>query len=195
MVPAATSAAPDPRPGRSASPRDLQAVQRDGQIDAAHPDATRDDGRVVVDAGAVAYRGRGIVLPCWDAVFKRELTAAPVEAGACFYSDETAVIDVNGLLSWKLDGLQRGDPDREVVVVRRALRSASPLALIARHGVCRGSRDGRRCGRGRARNATHSRVAVVAPCTSRFSANTPNARSEPDRSCRFCLVQCATPSI
>ncbi len=49
-------------------------------------------------AGAVAYQGRGIVIPGASFSGKTTLVTALVRAGAEYYSDETAVIDGDGLL-------------------------------------------------------------------------------------------------
>jgi hypothetical protein len=49
-------------------------------------------------AGAVAYQGHGIVIPGASFSGKTSLVTALVRAGAEYFSDETAVIDGNGLL-------------------------------------------------------------------------------------------------
>ena len=54
--------------------------------------------RVFVHAGAVSWRGRGIVIPARSFKGKSSLTAALVRSGARYYSDEYAVIDINGYL-------------------------------------------------------------------------------------------------
>ena len=54
--------------------------------------------RLFVHAGAVAWRGRGIVLPGRSGAGKSTLVKALVEAGAEYYSDEFAVLDVEGRL-------------------------------------------------------------------------------------------------
>lgn len=53
---------------------------------------------VFVHAGAVTYRGRGIVIPGSSFSGKTSLVAALVDAGATYYSDEYAVLDSDGLL-------------------------------------------------------------------------------------------------
>jgi hypothetical protein len=53
---------------------------------------------VFVHAGAVAYRGRGIVIPGKSFSGKTTLVAALARAGAEYYSDEYAVIQADGRL-------------------------------------------------------------------------------------------------
>ncbi len=53
---------------------------------------------VFVHAGAVAWRGRGVVIPGPSHAGKTSLVRALVEAGATYYSDEFAVFDFNGRL-------------------------------------------------------------------------------------------------
>lgn len=53
---------------------------------------------VLIHAGAVAYRGRGIVLPGASHAGKSTLVAALLRHGAVYYSDEFAVIDGDGRL-------------------------------------------------------------------------------------------------
>jgi hypothetical protein len=53
---------------------------------------------VFVHAGAVAYRGLGIVIPGESFAGKSSLVAALVQAGAEYCSDEYAVLDARGLL-------------------------------------------------------------------------------------------------
>jgi hypothetical protein len=60
--------------------------------------AERAPERVFVHAGAVAYRGRGIVIPGRSFSGKSTLVAELVRAGASYYSDEYAVLDKQGLL-------------------------------------------------------------------------------------------------
>ena len=54
------------------------------------------DGRILVHAGAVRWRGRAILLPGRSGSGKSELVAALVRAGADYLSDEFAVLDRNG---------------------------------------------------------------------------------------------------
>lgn len=54
--------------------------------------------RLFVHAGAVSWRGRGIVLPGPSCAGKSTLVKALVEAGAEYYSDEFAVLDPEGRL-------------------------------------------------------------------------------------------------
>lgn len=53
---------------------------------------------IFVHAGAVAHKGRTIVLPGLSFAGKTTLVAALVQAGATYYSDEFAVLDENGLV-------------------------------------------------------------------------------------------------
>ena len=55
-------------------------------------------GRVFIHAGAVAWKGKGIIIPGTSFSGKSTLTAELVRRGAEYYSDEYAVIDENGLL-------------------------------------------------------------------------------------------------
>lgn len=54
------------------------------------------DGRILVHAGAVEWRGRAILLPGRSGSGKSELVAALVRAGAEYLSDEFAVLDREG---------------------------------------------------------------------------------------------------
>jgi len=54
------------------------------------------DGRILVHAGAVGWRGRAILLPGRSGSGKSELVAALVRAGAEYLSDEFAVLDREG---------------------------------------------------------------------------------------------------
>ena len=54
------------------------------------------EGRILVHSGAVAWRGRAILLPGRSGSGKSELVAALVRAGAEYLSDEFAVLDREG---------------------------------------------------------------------------------------------------
>ena len=54
--------------------------------------------RVFLHSGAVAWRGKGIIFPGHSHAGKSTLTAALVEAGATYYSDEYAIHDKDALL-------------------------------------------------------------------------------------------------
>ena len=54
------------------------------------------DPWLFMHAGVVAWQGQAIVLPGASHAGKSTLTAALVEAGAIYYSDEFAVLDANG---------------------------------------------------------------------------------------------------
>jgi len=58
--------------------------------------AVRAPGLIFVHAGAVAHRGRGLVLPGPTFAGKSTLVAALVHAGATYLSDEYAVLDLDG---------------------------------------------------------------------------------------------------
>ena len=60
--------------------------------------ADRAEGRLFVHAGAVAWRGRGIVIPGRSHSGKTTLVRSLVDAGAEYYSDEFAVLDPHGWL-------------------------------------------------------------------------------------------------
>jgi hypothetical protein len=53
-------------------------------------------GRVFVHAGVVGWRGRAILVPGRSHTGKTSLVAALVRAGATYYSDEYAVLDLRG---------------------------------------------------------------------------------------------------
>ena len=60
--------------------------------------AQRAQDMIFLHAGAVAHRGRAIVLPGLSMSGKTTLVAELVRAGATYYSDEYAVIDRDGLV-------------------------------------------------------------------------------------------------
>src|SRR5262249_5261887 len=60
--------------------------------------AQRAESRLFVHAGAVSWRGRGIVIPGRSGCGKTTLVRALGEAGALSYSDEFAVLDSDGRL-------------------------------------------------------------------------------------------------
>lgn len=60
--------------------------------------ATHARRHLFVHAGALTWRGRGLLIPGRSMAGKSELTAALVEAGATYYSDEYAVLDDRGWL-------------------------------------------------------------------------------------------------
>jgi len=67
-------------------------------------------GRVFVHAGVVGWRGRAILIPGSSRSGKTTLVRALVEAGATYYSDEYAVLDLRG----------RVHPYRKAISVRDA---------------------------------------------------------------------------
>jgi hypothetical protein len=92
--------------------------------------AARASGVLFVHAGAVAWQGRGILIPGRSRAGKSTLVHALLEAGAEYYSDEYAVLDADGRvhpyampLSLRAD---RSTPARRV-------RAESLGAPVARH--------------------------------------------------------------
>lgn len=67
--------------------------------------------RVFVHAGAVAYRGRAILIPGQTFSGKTMLVAALARAGAIYYSDEYAVLDEHGLVHPYARPLSLRQPD------------------------------------------------------------------------------------
>ncbi len=70
--------------------------------------------RVFIHAGAVAYRGRAIVIPGHSFSGKSTLVSALVRAGAVYYSDEYAVLDEEGLVHPYARPLSIREPDSYV---------------------------------------------------------------------------------
>jgi hypothetical protein len=69
--------------------------------------------RVFVHAGAVAYRGRAIVIPGQAFSGKTTLVAALARAGAVYYSDEYAVLDERGFVHPYARPLSIRQPDQQ----------------------------------------------------------------------------------
>lgn len=55
-------------------------------------------GRVFLHAGAVGWKGRGVIIPASSFAGKSALVAALIKKGALYYSDEYAVLDEDGRL-------------------------------------------------------------------------------------------------
>ena len=55
-------------------------------------------GKAFIHAGAVGWKGKGIIIPARSFRGKSSLTAALVRCGARYYSDEYAILDKRGLL-------------------------------------------------------------------------------------------------
>ncbi len=68
--------------------------------------------RIFIHAGAVAHRGRAILLPGRSFAGKTTLVAALVRAGATYYSDEFAPLDENGLVDPYAKPLSLRDEDQ-----------------------------------------------------------------------------------
>ncbi len=100
--------------------------------------ATHAPEHVFIHAGAVTHRGRGLLLPGASFAGKTELVACLVGMGATYYSDEYAVLGLDGLLHpypRPLSIRTRDGQDSLDVDVRRlggkpGTRSA-PVAVIA----------------------------------------------------------------
>jgi hypothetical protein len=82
---------------------------------------------VIVHAGAVAHRGRGIVLPGPSFAGKTTLVAALLAAGASYLSDELAVIDAQGMLHAFPRPLSLRDPET-TLATRVAAAQVAPHA-------------------------------------------------------------------
>lgn len=82
---------------------------------------------VIVHAGAVAHRGRGIVLPGPSFAGKTTLVAALLAAGASYLSDELAVIDAQGMLHAFPRPLSLRDPET-TLATRVAAAQIAPNA-------------------------------------------------------------------
>jgi hypothetical protein len=68
--------------------------------------------RVFIHAGAVGWKGKGIIFPARSFKGKSSLTAALVRCGARYYSDEYAILDKRGMLhSFPKDLSLRGIKD------------------------------------------------------------------------------------
>ncbi|MBW8862325.1 MAG: hypothetical protein JF601_08140 [Acidobacteria bacterium] len=84
--------------------------------------------RVFLHAGAVGWNGGAILIPGRSYAGKSSLVAALVRAGATYYSDEYAVLDVGGLVHpfARSLGIREGDG---------TIRQLAPSSLGARIGV------------------------------------------------------------
>jgi len=90
--------------------------------------------RIFVHAGAVAYRGRAILLPGGNGSGKSWLVRALVRAGAEYYSDELAALDARGRVHPYPLPLMIRDPDGRRVADeagRRRGRRPLPIGLVA----------------------------------------------------------------
>lgn len=91
-------------------PQDVAVHVLDAQIRARI--ALLAPGLVFVHAGVVAVDGRAIVLPASNFAGKSTLVAALVRAGATYYSDEFAVLDVDGRIHPYPRPLSIREPDQ-----------------------------------------------------------------------------------
>jgi hypothetical protein len=93
--------------------------------------------RVFIHAGVVGWRGRAILLPGRSLSGKSTLVAALVRAGATYYSDEYAVLDVRGrvhpyarLLSLRAEGTHERRRRSAASLGGRAGVRPLPVALV-----------------------------------------------------------------
>jgi len=93
--------------------------------------------RIFIHAGAVAHRGRAIIIPGSSFSGKSTLVAALVRSGALYYSDEFAVLDDRGLvhpfpkpLSIRENGVVQIDRSAEDMGGRPG-EAAVPLGTVA----------------------------------------------------------------
>jgi hypothetical protein len=90
--------------------------------------------RVFVHAGAVAWRGRAVLVPGRSFSGKSRLVAALLRAGATYYSDEYAVVDARGRIHPFPTPLSlRPDGDGSAVPPPPVLRTGSralPVGLV-----------------------------------------------------------------
>ena len=90
---------------------------------------------VYIHAGAVAWKGRGIVVPGRSLAGKTTLVSALVRAGASYYSDEYAVLRPDGTLEPFTKPLAVRRDDTTVAVPPRELGRIGtdpvPVALVA----------------------------------------------------------------
>lgn len=107
--------------------------------------AWRAPHHVFVHAGVVGWRGAAIVLPGRSRAGKTTLVEALVRAGADYYSDEFAVLDLHGRVHPFAVPLRRRRPDgRERITVEtiggRTPTVALPVKLVAIASYLAGSR-------------------------------------------------------
>lgn len=133
------------------NPRNLFELIVDGKLDSVSPEtltlnrflltlirlrvAERAVGRVFLHAGAVAWKGKGIIIPAGSFRGKTTLVGALVKKGALYFSDEFAVLDKNGRLhpfpkdlSIRSGGNQRETPVRDLG--GRAGKRAVPVGFV-----------------------------------------------------------------
>lgn len=124
--------------GRSPMFPDLQLVITIVDTELRNFVASTAPDRLFVHAGAVAYKGRVIVVPGRAFTGKSMLVAALVRAGAVYYSDEFAILDSEGLVYPYARPLSIRSPDSQPNV-RHTVESLGgtageeplPLGLIA----------------------------------------------------------------
>lgn len=122
-------------PRRTASATTLEGLLAALESELHFAVATHARPHLFVHAGAVAWRGRGILVPGRSRTGKSELTAALVAAGATYYSDEYAVLDARGrLLPYaKRPGLRRaaGTAKVRLDLPARVGHDAVPVGAVA----------------------------------------------------------------
>jgi hypothetical protein len=120
--------------GRSPMFPDLQLVITMVDTELRNYVASTSSDRLFVHAGAVAYRGRAIVIPGKAFSGKSLLVAALVRRGAVYYSDEFAIVDQDGLVHpyARPLSIRRPDPQlnaRETAESLGGTAGTEPLAL------------------------------------------------------------------
>ncbi len=114
------------------SSSNVEAAARELESRLHHYVAASTEVAVFVHAGVVAWRGRAIVIPGSSHSGKSTLVAALVSRGASYYSDEYAVIDLQGQVHAFPRQLRlRPDILRQQIVSLPALRYAGPLHPLA----------------------------------------------------------------
>lgn len=103
--------------------------------------------RVFVHAGAVAWKGRAIILPGMSFAGKTALVAELVRAGASYFSDEYAVLDAKGRvhpfakpLSLRESGSRRQEETPVEALGGRAVRHPLPVGLVVMSTFAEGAR-------------------------------------------------------
>lgn len=123
----------DGRPVVAAAPIDVALATLQNHLQVLFAELA--EGRVFVHAGAVSVAGRAIVLPGRSLAGKTTLTAALVQAGAAYLSDEYAVFDADGLVHPFARPLQLRSPAGGQRVDPGSLgcveTGAVPLGLVA----------------------------------------------------------------
>ena len=94
--------------------------------------------RIFVHAGAVAWKGRAILLPGYSYAGKSTLVAALLKAGATYYSDDIAVVDDEGRLHPYARDLQLRNEYTSMQQSKTVAQIAGKNALIGSTSVAVG---------------------------------------------------------